>query len=71
MQGMWQTLPYFRGRNYWEYMGAEVAICEPFLSHFGLKLRLGFDACQVIDFCLGWFFLDMYGDDLAGTTIGE
>jgi hypothetical protein len=71
MQGMWQTLPYFRGRNYWEYIGAEVAICEPLATHFGLKFRFGFDPCQVIDFCIGWFFLDMYGDDLAGTKIGE
>jgi hypothetical protein len=69
--GGFYILPYFRGRNYWEYMGAEVAICEPFISHFGLNLRQGFDPCQVIDFCLGWFFLDMYGDDLAGTKIGE
>jgi len=64
MQGMWRTTPFFRGRNYWEYIGVEAAICEPFLTHFGLKLRAGIDPCQIMDFILGWTTLDIYGDDL-------
>lgn len=64
MQGMWRKTPYFRGHNYWEYMGAEIALCEPLLTHFGLKLRFGVDPCQIADFVLGWTTLDIYGDDL-------
>jgi hypothetical protein len=65
MQGIWRRTPHFRGRNYWEYIGGEVALCEPFLTHFGMKLRAGVDPCQVMDFILGWTTLDIYGDDLA------
>ncbi|HOE62717.1 MAG TPA: hypothetical protein PKW18_03400 [Candidatus Sumerlaeota bacterium] len=64
MQGIWRRTPYLRGRNYWEYIGGEFAISEPFLSHFGIKIRAGFDPCQVMDFILGWTTLDIYGDDL-------
>ena len=63
MQGMWRKVPFFRGRNYWEYFGIELAVCEPLLTHFGLKLRAGIDPCQIMDFFLGWTTLDIYDDD--------
>jgi len=63
-QGMWQAAPSFRGKNYWEFIGLEAAISEPFLLHAGVKLRAGIDPCQIMDFLLGFTTLDIYGDDL-------
>jgi hypothetical protein len=63
-QNMWQCAPSFRGKNYWEYIGFEAAISEPFLLHSGLKLRVGVDPCQIMDFIIGFTTLDIYGDDL-------
>lgn len=53
-----------RGWQYWEYIGGEFAICEPFLTHLGVTLRLGFDPSEISDFVLGWFGVDFNHDDL-------
>lgn len=60
--------PMYRNSNYWEYLGTEMAISEPFLLHLGLKLRLGIDVCQIADFVLGWTTLDIYDDDMIPFT---
>lgn len=56
-----------RGWQYWEYAGAEFALSDPFITHFGLMLRFGFDISEVSDLALGLFtlgWLDYKGDDL-------
>ena len=60
-----------RGYQYWEYVGVEAAICEPFLTHFGLNLRLGFDVSETSDFLLGWFGIDYKHDDLTRAMFAE
>jgi hypothetical protein len=52
-----------RGWQTWEYVGAEVAVCEPFLTHLGVTLRAGFDLSEVADFVLGVFCIDFKQDD--------
>lgn len=54
-----------RGYQYWEYIGAEVGICEPFLTHMGLLVRLGFDPSELSDFVLGIFTIDFKHDDMT------
>lgn len=61
-----------RGYQYWEYTGAEVAICDPAFTHWGLYLRFGFDISEVSDFFLGWFCgFDFKGDDLCPAMYDE
>jgi chemotaxis protein MotB len=60
-----------RGYQYWEYMGAEAAICDPFLTHFGFYLRAGFDVSEVSDFLLGWTTYDFKHDDLNEEEFNE
>lgn len=52
-----------RGWQTWEYVGGEVAVCEPFLSHLGVTLRAGFDLSEVMDFALGIVCIDFKQDD--------
>jgi hypothetical protein len=40
-------------------------LCEPFLTHLGVSLRLGFDPSEISDFVLGIFYVDFKGDDLT------
>lgn len=54
-----------RGWHYWEYIGAEVAISEPFLTHFGVMVKFGFDVSELSDFILGIFNVDFKKDDLS------
>lgn len=54
-----------RGYQYWENIGAEICISEPFLTHFGFNLRLGFDPSEISDWVLGWFCVDYKRDDLT------
>ena len=60
-----------RGYQYWEYMGTEAAICDPFFSHFGLYLRLGIDISEVSDFMLGWCGVDFKHDDMNPRMFDE
>jgi peptidoglycan-associated lipoprotein len=55
---------YARGYQYWAHSGVEVAISEPFITHFGFTARLGVDISEVSDFVLGWLAIDFKGDDL-------
>ena len=52
-----------RGWQTWEYIGGEVAICEPFLTHMGITVRAGVDLSEVFDFVLGIFCIDFKHDD--------
>ena len=52
-----------RGWQTWEYIGAEVAVCEPFLTHVGVTARAGVDVSEVFDFVLGFVFIDFKQDD--------
>jgi len=60
-----------RGWQYWEYCGAEAAICEPFLTHLGVYARAGFDVSEFSDFLLGWFCIDFKHDDLTPAMFDE
>ncbi|MCE5228588.1 OmpA family protein [bacterium] len=58
----------------WQHIlnsNVEVAVCEPFVSKVGLMARVGFDVSEVGDFVLGWFGIDMYGDDLNRAEYNE
>lgn len=52
-----------RGWQTWEYVGAEAAICEPFLTHLGVTVRAGFDLSEAMDFVLGLIMIDFKKDD--------
>lgn len=54
-----------RGWQYWGYSGIEVAICEPFLTHWGVMARVGIDPSEISDFLLGFFLIDFKHDDLT------
>ena len=54
-----------RGWQYWENIGVEVALCEPFATHLGFTLRVGFDPSEISDFVLGLFCVDFKEDDLT------
>ena len=60
-----------RGYQYWEYIGAEVAISEPFITHWGLTTRAGFDLSEASDFLLGWFGVDFKQDDMDKTMYAD
>lgn len=59
------TPVFHRGWQYWENISLELAISEPFLSHFGFHIRLGFDPSEISDFLLGFMSLDFKHDDLT------
>ena len=54
-----------RGWQYWENIGIEAGICEPFLTHVGLNLRLGIDPSEISDWLLGYCTVDFKKDDLT------
>lgn len=54
-----------RGFQYWENIGLEIALSEPFLTHLGFTLRAGFDPSEIADFALGLFCIDFKRDDLT------
>lgn len=54
-----------RGHQYWEYIGASVGICDPFVTHFGVMARFGFDISELSDFVLGWVGIDYRHDDMT------
>lgn len=53
-----------RGWQYWENINVEIGIPEPFITHFGLNLRLGFDPSEIFDWILGFTTFDFKKDDL-------
>lgn len=55
--------PLPRGYQDWGFVSIDLAICEPFLLHAGVRMRVGVDFSQFADFFVGIFGLDMYGDD--------
>ena len=54
-----------RGWQYWENLNVELALCEPFVTHLGFSLRLGFDPSEISDFIGGIFCIDFKRDDLT------
>lgn len=60
-----------RGWQYWENFNAEVGISEPFITHFGLNLRLGFDPSEIFDWVLGFTTFDFKHDDLNDAEFAE
>ena len=62
---------FHRGWQYWENFSLEVGLSEPFLTHWGLNLRLGLDPSEVSDFLLGFFTLDFKQDDLNQEELDE
>lgn len=61
---IWGSWLLHRGWQYWEYIGAEAAISEPLLTHFGVMLRAGVDISELSDFVLGWLLVDFKHDDM-------
>lgn len=55
--------PFPRGWQDWGFIGLDAALSEPFLLHAGIRAKLGVDISQVVDFVVGVFYLDLYGDD--------
>lgn len=56
-------LPFMhRGWQDWEVFAAEVAIPEPFILHSGFNVRAGVNPCEVFDFALSLFCIDLYND---------
>ncbi|MCX7049934.1 MAG: hypothetical protein NTX50_31185 [Candidatus Sumerlaeota bacterium] len=55
----------YRGWQYWENIGVEFALSEPFLTHLGFDVRFGIDPSEVSDFVLGFFGVDFQSDDLT------
>ena len=64
MNDHYGTLLLHRGWQYWEYVGAQLGLCDPFVTHFGVMVRLGFDLSEVSDFLLGWVGIDFKHDDM-------
>lgn len=60
-----------RGWQYWENFNIEACIAEPFLTHMGFNVRLGFDPSEIFDFLLGWTTLDFKRDDLTAEEYVE
>lgn len=54
---------YPRGWHSWEYIGLEIGIPDPFITHHGITLRAGFDISEFADFVTGFFFYDFLKDD--------
>jgi len=58
-----EGVPYpYKGWQDWEMFSAEVAIPEPFITHSGLYVRVGFDVSQVFDAVLSLVGIDLYAD---------
>jgi hypothetical protein len=62
---------FYRGWQYWENVGAEVGVCEPFVTHLGVYVRLGFDLSEVMDFGLGILYIDFKRDDMTREEFRE
>ncbi|MBI1785748.1 hypothetical protein HYR69_11445, partial [Candidatus Sumerlaeota bacterium] len=60
-----------RGYQYWENFNVEASISEPFLTHHGLNLRLGFDPSEIFDWVLGFTTYDFKRDDLTPEEYDE
>lgn len=60
-----------RGWQYWENFNLEVAIAEPFITHLGFNVRLGFDPSEIFDFLLGIATIDFKRDDLTPEECAE
>ncbi len=60
-----------RGYQYWENIGVEVCVSEPFITHHGLALRLGFDPSEIFDWLGGFFMYDFKRDDLTPEEYDE
>lgn len=60
----WEVLPLLRGWQYWETIGVQAGISDPFITHSGLYLHVGVDPSEVVDFLLGLFTIDLKGDDI-------
>jgi peptidoglycan-associated lipoprotein len=60
-----------RGYQHWENFNIELSLSEPFVTHQGLNLKLGFDLSEVFDFLLGFFTLDFKRDDLTQDEYDE
>ncbi len=54
-----------RGWQYWENFNIEAGICEPFITHFGVTLRAGFDPSEISDWLIGFTTIDFKNDDLT------
>lgn len=52
-----------RGYQYWGATGVQLAICEPFLTHAGIMLKLGIDPSEFSDFVLGLACIDALKHD--------
>jgi len=52
-----------RGWRNWAYIGVEAAVPDPILTQRGITVRLGVNAGEVLDFVLGMFSCDFFGDD--------
>lgn len=55
---------FHRGWQYWGTWSLELAMSEPFLTHWGVDLRLGLDISEISDFLLGLVLIDFKRDDL-------
>lgn len=67
---IWQPVMH-RGWQYWENINVEASISEPFITHFGLNLKLGFDPSEIFDFLLGFATVDFKRDDLTPAEYDE
>lgn len=54
---------YPRGWQDWGYVGLDVALCEPFVLHAGIRAKVGLDLSQMMDFVVGILGADLYSDD--------
>ncbi len=60
-----------RGWQYWENIGVQIALSEPFVTHHGLTLKFGFDPSEIFDFLLGFAGVDFKQDDLNEKEFAE
>ena len=71
--GLREGSPLFpRGWHYWENFNVEIGIPDPFLTHAGINLRVGFDPSEIFDLVLGVFCIDVLkNDDMTAEEFGE
>jgi outer membrane protein OmpA-like peptidoglycan-associated protein len=62
---------FHRGWQYWLNSGLEIGVCDPFFTHLGLNLQIGFDMSEVSDWILGYWEFDFKGDDLTALEYEE
>ena len=62
---------FHRGWQYWENINLEIGIPEPFITHFGLNLKIGFDPSEIFDCVLGLVCIDFKRDDLNREEYAE